>query len=175
MLLGTRLTLHCKILFLKNSITKICPRVLSYKTGRKKCVICLHHLRSSFSICSGQAGLGRSRRDKNNIAVILSRAVLTSLIIADTPSPGQSASDYLDVVVIKFNDFLSPPSLLIICLTSQRGLGWETWGFNLCSRWDNISQASQDWVCVRLLPAQANWEDFILYVNYLLIISVIGV
>ena len=62
---------------------------------------------STFSICSAQV---ETRQDKTNIAVIFSRADLTSLIIADTPSPGQSASDYLDVVVIKFNDFLSPPS-----------------------------------------------------------------
>ena len=133
---------YTKILFLKNSITKVCMCVLSYKTGRKKCVICLHHLPSPSAVL-------RSRQDKTNIAVIFSRADLTSLIIADTPSPGQSASDYLDVVVIKFNDFLSPPWKLIICLSSE-----------VCTRvhwsrlqWEEITSAQpESWVCVLTPP-----------------------
>ena len=89
---------------------------------------------------------------------------LTNLIIADTPSPGQSASDYLDVVVIKFNDFLFS-SLVINYWSNQSpagrqaarsqhwwwlgraGLGETCW-FNLCSRWDNIRQARTGCVCV---------------------------
>ena len=73
------------------------------------------------------------------------------------------------------------PRLVINYLSNQSGgrqsarsLGWmsESLVGSICVLSEITSGRAR---CVVRLAGQANWEDFILYVNYLLIINVIGV
>ena len=114
------------MLFLKNSITKknmpVC--IIIQNRERKVCNM------SSSSAVSRSGPRPRPRPEPPRPTLHWSEVFsaqpslddLTNLIIADTPSPGQSASDYLDVVVIKFNDFLFS-SLVINYWSNQSPAG----------------------------------------------------